>query len=111
MGKDSPSLHFSSKKEPPPATPQKKNFFPAKVQGEKTASRESCPIRDKGQHKPNSVTHERVRGAGGLEMEEGQAEGVFLNQSMATAELFTDRLTSGPRTGGIFKTRLFILAT
>ena len=52
-----------------------------------------------------------MRGAGGLEMEEGQAEGVFLNQSMATAELFTDRLTSDPRTGGIFKTRLFILAT
>ena len=108
MGKDSPSLHFSSKKEPP-----KKNFFfsPAKVQGEKSASRESCPIRDKGQHKPNSVTHERVRGAGGLEMEKGQAEGDFLNQSMATAELFPDRLTSGPRTGGIFKTLLFILAT
>lgn len=108
MGKDSPSLHFSSKKEP-----QKKKFFffPAKVQGEKTASRESCPIRDKGQHKPNSVTHERVRGAGGLEMEKGQAEGDFLNQSMATAELFPDCLTSGPRTGGIFKTLLFILAT
>ena len=109
MGKDSPSLYFTSKKKL-----QKKKiffFFPARVQGEKTASRESCPIRDKGQHKPNSVTHERVRGAGGVEMEKGQAEGDFLNQSMASAELFPDRLTSGPRTGGIFKTLLFILAT
>ena len=44
-------------------------------------------------------------------MEKGQAEGDFLNQSMATAELFPDCLTSGPRTGGIFKTLLFILAT
>ena len=44
-------------------------------------------------------------------MEKGQAEGDFLNQSMASAELFPDHLTSGPRTGGIFKTLLFILAT
>ena len=108
MGKDSPSLYLTSKKK----LKKKKNFFfPARVQGEKTASRESCPIRDKGQHKPNSVTHERVRGAGGVEMEKGQAEGDFLNQSMASAELFSERLISGPRTGGIFKKLLFILAT
>ena len=44
-------------------------------------------------------------------MEKGQAEGDFLNQSMASAELFSERLISGPRTGGIFKKLLFILAT
>lgn len=88
----------------------KKIFFSARALGEKIASRESCPIRDKGKHKPNSVTHERVRGVtgGGSEEQKRKVEDDFINQSMITAELFPDRLTSGPRTGGVFKTHYYL---
>lgn len=47
---------------------------------------------------------------GGSEEPAGKVEDEFAYQTMVTAELLPDHLTSGPRTGGVFKTLLFILA-
>lgn len=81
----------------------------ARALGEKTASRESCSIRDKGEHKPNSVTLERVWGVGVVAGEQKRkVEDDFANQSMISAELSPDHLTSDPRTGGVFKTHYYL---
>lgn len=62
----------------------------SRAQGAKPASGESCPVRDKGGHKPNSGPRESA-GAGPREK----------------WRLLPDSLTSGPRTGGVFKTHYY----
>lgn len=37
-----------------------------------------------------------------------KVEDDFANQSVITAELFPDHLTSDPRTGGVFKTHYYL---
>lgn len=81
--------------------------------GEKTASRESCPIRDKGANTSQILSHMRELGGGGglqgaAEKKKEKTEDDSINQSMITAELFPDCLTSGPRTGGVFKTHYYL---
>lgn len=109
-----PSLHFSPEKR----LGKKIFFFPARALGEKkTASRESCPIRDKGGHKPNSVTREEAGlGSGsGEPKRKVEEEEDFINQSMVTAELLADHPTDldlRPKNRWCFQnTQLFMLAT
>lgn len=54
------------------------------------------------------LSHMREWGGGNREQKEKKVEDDFINQSMITAELFPDFLTSGPRTGGVFKTHIYI---
>lgn len=99
MATDNPSLHFSTENRL-----KKKNFFfPARALGEKRLPQENHVRLGTKEGTSQIQSHVREWGPDrGSGRPKRKVVDDFYNPECRTAELFPGRLTSGPRTGGVF---------